>query len=368
MNKKQRYGFTLIELMISIAVMGFISVYVFQTFYLQQRTYVVVEQTSEVQQNGQLVMNLISNDIRMAGFQISDKAALCFHDRTNAPDTLYVSDSDALLAIDDLFLDERTDNLETLVAAAQLKTSATANLSGTTTTNIKMMLPTIDHDAAGVASPSYDVDGNGTLDSDFQPNAGIITYDASETVPGVACAKVSAITPSAVSGSTTFQMDSKVLDDSGSALPISGNITATQFSNVASLFFGAVPAHVYEVVNNQLLRDGFVMADGVEDLQIAYLFDIDEDWIADPGEWRADGIGVTDDFTGVEVDMIRAVRVSLVMQTRTDDPNPAWKQGRRQAIENHVLTGAELAADGRRRRVFTSVIWPRNIGNWMEDN
>ena len=48
---KRHAGFSLIELMISMAVMGLVVVYVTQTFSTQERTYVMVDQLTEAQQS-----------------------------------------------------------------------------------------------------------------------------------------------------------------------------------------------------------------------------------------------------------------------------------------------------------------------------
>ncbi|NIP93862.1 MAG: hypothetical protein GWO24_10570, partial [Akkermansiaceae bacterium] len=48
--------------------------------------------------------------------------------------------------------------------------------------------------------------------------------------------------------------------------------------------FRAIPAHWYKVENDQLFRDGRVLASGVEDLQFAAFFDLDDDGTVDPGE------------------------------------------------------------------------------------
>src|SRR4030095_8698178 len=48
---ERRSGFTMIELMISVAVLGIVSVYMFESFAKNQQAYTVIDQLSESQQN-----------------------------------------------------------------------------------------------------------------------------------------------------------------------------------------------------------------------------------------------------------------------------------------------------------------------------
>ena len=72
----RRDGFTLIELMITSAILLLVMLYVTQAFTVQQKTYVVVDQVTEAQQNLRAVSDLVDRDVRLAGFMVPRQAAV----------------------------------------------------------------------------------------------------------------------------------------------------------------------------------------------------------------------------------------------------------------------------------------------------
>lgn len=93
---KRRDGFTVIELLISTAVMGLVITYVLGAFATQQRNYVVTDQVTEAQQNLRAIGELLEREIRLAGFLVAEHAAACGTDNTAGPDVLYLSDAEPL--------------------------------------------------------------------------------------------------------------------------------------------------------------------------------------------------------------------------------------------------------------------------------
>ena len=183
----------------------------------------------------------------------------------------------------------------------------------------------------------------------------MIVADRSDPSRGVACGIVTNVNP----GGKSIRVDftSNGASPTGTALAAGGGLPDLV----------AVPAHVYTVVNNQLLRDGMVLADDVEDLQIAFFYDVDQDGMVDSeaaeypgsagGQIYQSGSGNWDNSDLLEI------RVSVVVRTRTQDAdvvqNPAMAQGQWQATENRVAPGG---FDGFRRRVHTATVRPRNVG------
>ena len=120
----------------------------------------------------------------------------------------------------------------------------------------------------------------------------------------------------------------------------------------------AVPAHGYSInAASQLMRDGTLISNDVEDLQVAVFIDSNGNRIIDVGEYRGDGVGADFDSTAIDISDAREVRVNLVLRTRINDrDNP---NGRFQDAENRA---AIAAPDGFRRRSYSAVVGLRNVG------
>jgi len=66
-------GFTLVELMISMAVAGIVMAAIYSSYYSQQKAYVTQEQVAQMQQNLRAAMYHLERDIRMAGYDPTGK-------------------------------------------------------------------------------------------------------------------------------------------------------------------------------------------------------------------------------------------------------------------------------------------------------
>ena len=102
MAMRRQAGFSLIELMVSAALMLILMIGVTRAFTTQQRTYIVVDQVTEAQQNLRAVGDLVERDVRRAGFMVPSNAAVCAYDDTDGPDTLFVSNTDVIRTVYDL--------------------------------------------------------------------------------------------------------------------------------------------------------------------------------------------------------------------------------------------------------------------------
>jgi len=324
-------GFTLIELVVGLGLLSVVLLFVFQTFSYQQATHSVVDQISETQQNAQAISRLIERDLRNAGYLVPAGAAACGVDSTSAPDTLFVSDTDAILPADQLPVEYNGKEL-----AAKL-TDLTDDPTATGAKTMDVDAVTID----GVAS--YDTDGNGVNDSDFRVGGGAILTDTANPTRGVACGIVTGVNITA-------------------PLTVSVNFLAMYNTAAAQAkVLRLVPAHVYQVVAGpppQLLRDGVLLAKDIEDLQVAWFYDDDTDSVVDAGEMR--GVSGTNlDNTAVTGSKLREVRFDLVARTRANDPRNPDDAGIGQARENRATSIP--AADGKHRRVYTSTARLRNL-------
>ncbi len=63
-----QHGFTLIELMIAMAISLLVVLGVYEIFTSQQKAYNVQDQVAEMQQNGRVAIDMMTREIRMAGY------------------------------------------------------------------------------------------------------------------------------------------------------------------------------------------------------------------------------------------------------------------------------------------------------------
>lgn len=314
--RRRRTGFTLMELMVSLAVMGTITTSVTYMLSQQGHVYQVVDDVTEVQQSVRAISDLIEREARATGFMVPEAAAFCGNDSKVAPDALYVTDASPL-------------NTGSKMAGVEI----TGGYSGTGTETLTVGSLILD----GVAF--YDTDGNGVADSDFQIGGGVIIADSSDSSVGTSCGVVASL-PSATSIRVNFTGGGEPIAPGGDLI--------------------AVPAHVYTVDGNrQLLRDGMVLTHGVEDLQFALFYDLDDDGLIDansedPGATAFAGSYQSDNWDN---ELLAEIRVSIVAVSRATDPQ--FSEGHFQQTENR---GAVAGKDGFRRRVFTASIRPRNVG------
>ena len=313
-------GFSLVELMIALGLLVVVVAFLLETFTDQQRAYVVVDEVSQAQGNARAVSELLERDLREAGYKVPERMAVCGLDQTAGPDALMVSATDIL------------DTVDPLLPLAYLQPDWAARVV-----------------AAGAGTVSLDVadiDGNGT--TDFREGMGIILADLDDPAGQVACAEISG--PVVAPGAPGNPWVVPVTLVAG-ALPMGGDRRA-------------VPAHYYRIQNgDELWRDDLRLVSDVEDFQVAYFFDADEDGVVDGNEMHGDGQGATPTYdpTGVDHETLRDVRVNLVFTTATPDPRRAYGEGIGQVTENRD-PATVAAADGLRRRIHTANVRVRNVG------
>ena len=92
-----KLGFSLIEMLIAVVIVGIITTQMFQVFSVQKRIYTASQRVLDMQQDTRLVLDLITFDARMAGFMIPKISGVASGDGgagpANASDRLCISDS-----------------------------------------------------------------------------------------------------------------------------------------------------------------------------------------------------------------------------------------------------------------------------------
>jgi len=314
-----------------------------------------VDDVTEAQQNLRAVTSLLERELRSTGFLVPEGAAICGWDTGGAgaadtgPDVLYVSDADALDP----------------AGVTSLTTQAADVVGGYTGTGEDdLVLSSLVVDA----NPFYDLDGDGAADSDFlwtptpARNGGVIVVDRNNPERGAACGVITSIN----AGAKTVRVDFEVKNAPNAPLP-NGAAPGGAPLLAGAVDLVAVPAHVYWVNPGaagqppQLIRDGMVLANDVEDLQLALFYDLDDDGVIDALEYPGSA-GAEYESKSWNNEDLREVRVTVVARTRTQDPdvlaNPNLASGVTQGFENRP---AGVAADGFRRRSITLTVQPRNV-------
>jgi prepilin-type N-terminal cleavage/methylation domain-containing protein len=316
-------GFTIIELMVASAILAIVMVFTMQIFTVNNRAYIKIDSVVDTQQSVRAISSILERDLRHAGMMVPEGAGICGKDNTDAPDLLYISDHTAINPVDAI---GTFDGARILGGVTQVN-------SGTATLGLDTLV--IEPDTP---DPSYDTDGNGVNDSDFNKNGGgVIITDLSDPDRGSVCGLVGNV--NLVTKSITIDIKTASFDAAGSATLI------------------AVPAIEYRIDSNKLYRNGLLLADGVEDLQLAFFLDSNGNFTLDVGELY----GISDNnYVAKDSDAsdLRAVRFNVVTRTRSEDER--FTQGFFQNMENRDAIAGQ---DGYRRRVHTAIVRMRNIGD-----
>lgn len=332
-RRVSRAGFTLIELMLAVTMLSIVIYMTLDSLTRQQKTSITTEQIVEVQQNVRALASLLEREVRMAGFMVPNAVGLCGVDSTTGPDQLFVSETEMIVPDD-----ERAGTLGARVSNWDRTWTPSA-------TNHSLTVDTTDLDGDGAFF--YDNDGNGTAESDFRVGAGFILADMNNPQRGTVCGTVRAaggagVTVQILAG----QLDPLVTSDAQEEIVI-------------------VPAAHYALdtaaTTGRLERNGDLLAHGIDDFQISYFYDMDDDGVIDSAAAENPGVDTTTfDPSDWPNDLLKEVRFSVVVRTRANDPG--YDDGSFIRLGNRVAP-TPAVNDGFRRRVIVASVRPRNIGN-----
>jgi prepilin-type N-terminal cleavage/methylation domain-containing protein len=291
-------GFTLIEILIAMAILSIVVAQAFAIFTVQHKTYSGTERSIEVQEDVRLVADAVVSDIRMAGYMVPRVAGIASVDGgTSAADQLCTSDPSAIADSAVATALERFDRAHVAAAVSNGATSVQ------------------------LAAGHLDVDGDGT--DDFVVGQGIILAGGTSSH----CARIQSI------GGTTI-----------------GFLPATPSGFSLTTSSGRVtPATFWEVSGTDLLRNGVRLSTQVEDLQVEFGVDANGD-----GQLAGSEFPIHD-LNGSDAAEIRRVRLSVV--ARADREDDDLQNPGRPAAANRSAG----AADGFRRRSTINSVVPRNL-------
>lgn len=89
MKSSTNSGFTLVEVLVALAITGFVTSAVFETFRVQNQNYLAQDDITNIQQNSRATIDELTRQIRQAGFGVPGKFPYLYATNTN-PDTLTV--------------------------------------------------------------------------------------------------------------------------------------------------------------------------------------------------------------------------------------------------------------------------------------
>jgi len=189
MNKKN--GFTLIELMIAMAISGIAIGSIFMTYQSQQKSYMAQEQMAETQQTLRASISIMNAEIRMAGFDpgytlnssiitVSTNTSLTFtrDDNTGVLDTYTYSYNPVNKTLDRAINlsgnQTLAENIEALGFAYAFDTDGDRELDTYNAGGTKSIIWAIDSDGDkdNDLDANLDTDGNGIIDENDGPGAG----------------------------------------------------------------------------------------------------------------------------------------------------------------------------------------------------
>lgn len=354
----RRAGFTLLEMMISVSILSIVVVGVFESLTRQHKTSIVTESVVEVQNNVRAIASLIEREVRMAGYMVPDAVGVCGLDATAGSDELFVSENEPIVP-DDARAGDMGARLSAASAAAGWSNPTIDTSDPTNSAEITVDLDADTSDLDDDGTLFYDNDDDGTADADFRVGGGFILADKANSHRGTICGLVN-------EASTT---ELKLV-------PMAGALD-TLGADDAEEEIVIVPAARYSINTGpgtgRLERNGDLLAQGVDDFQVAYYFDVDDDGDVDAtadidGNGAADA-GYTEEpgtKTGSAYDPatwdngdLKEVRFSIIVRTRATDQD--FAAGNFVVKENRTAPAG--GNDGFRRRVVVGSVRPRNIGN-----
>lgn len=230
-------GFTLIELMISTGIFAVVSLAAFSVLSTSQKTATMADQTTAIQSNVRMALDLIARDIRMTGFGNPPASSIS----ASCPQSLSATDG------------APSDSIAVMTVDQQIGTLAVA--FNNTQANIITLAAALPIDLAIGQLVSLD-GGAFTADASGHPiGAGTITaFNTGLKTLTLAIPNTS--TPVALVEPKNFAVGTGVV-----------RLTCVVYTVTAG---SATPPY-------QFMRNGIAMVDGIESLQLAYGVDADGD-------------------------------------------------------------------------------------------
>lgn len=326
-TNKSQAGFSLIELMVAVVIMGVVTAQLFVVMGNQKKVYSSNERAVDTQETARMTLDLVSFDTRLGGYMVPSWTAVSSVDGGDAEPDRFCTSS--------VFADPGAidDPLNPMLAVKQRWEGARVTAIGGNSVVV---------DKLDLNDPPDGVD-------DFSTGTGVIVASKSQTY----CARIRLINPSPGANTITFESTD----------------AAAFITNIAGGELQAVPANIYELNTGtlELQRNGMLLASQIEDFQVEFWVDAAggaNDIDDGDTEFPVNDLNTPDPPAGglmAANDRIRRVRVTvLAVAPLEDQANSASGRltfGRPQIANRQP----DPTPDRLRRRSFSASIMPRNV-------
>lgn len=344
--RQDERGFTVLELMAGVVVTLMVVAAGFTALTGTQKAATVNDQTTQMQQNARLAMELISRDVKMAGFGMTGAVGAC-------PNAINPQDNN-------------TAGADTGPDSVSLVVPITSNVAPTWTLSAQV--------AGGPAANILTLQAGAVA----AMVAGGLAVNDTLSIGGVMSATVSAIDSAADQLTLTSPVGASAIFTTGTQVYRLQCLTYSIGPTIAACA-GTAPC---------LLRGGVPIADGIEDLQLAYACDgctggVPDDVVDDQnGSNTFDTADFISNSTWATAPLtpatIRLVQISIVARQAGTDQGFGEAQTRAVSTTAPVVVGDHNPANGvfvagdfnlqnppyqqMRRRVLIRTVDTRNLG------
>jgi len=327
-EKRQKgLGFTLVELLVVMAIFGTILAAVLKVFSVNYQTYTGQEEIAAMHQNVRVAKMFLERDVRMAGCGLKN-----FYHEDERVYTLVFENANGATGSDKLtinYIDYSNDSCDNILPQITLAGTMPANSAEADVNEDLTTSPYSDWDS------EFSCGGNTYGGTPFKPFKAIITAPDGSKSDVVYITQVQA-NANKIQNRPYAGFNNKVLN----SYPAGSTI---EFFNEEKL-----TEVIYDLVDGVLRRNSQPVAENIEDLQFAFGLDTDDNGTVDSWVNNAD-------LTDVEKDQVRLVRISVLGRTSNEH---RYHSSTRPAIEDYAGSGT---SDGYYRKLLQVTVKVRNL-------
>ena len=301
-------GFTLIEMLIALAISAVLLASIYNVFISQRKIYSIREQVAEMQQNVRAGMVIMVREIRTAGYSLSS-GRISYYNGTTTAYIDAITPTNSTSGPDGITVLYGDSSCTTSITSAMPSSSAILNVSSTDCFAVDDLIIISNGKDASLLEVTQVLAGPKKLQ--HNPGGGSINPPGGHNIfpPG-----------GYGSGSSVLKLK---------YLAFRVNTTTAAHPTLEIDADGPLGGGSFEP-----------LAENIEDLQIAYQLDT--------GAWSS---------APADPSTIRTVRLNIRGRTINEDRD--WSSGQRPALEDHA---AATGNDGYRRMLLRSEVKVRNLG------